>query len=179
MSVIDIELPEAHDDRSPAIAPEPPVPSRPLARRAVAAPAPPSVTSEPAAGGLSRRHLFADLAGPLSRNWGMALMVAWVVVVAVGLAVEPAPANPNAPVPLYADLISTGMLAAWGAMAAGVLQRRRFGAAASMVGGVALLGLTLACPLTGHHTSIGAWWGVQLVGAVGLLALSGRALRAS
>jgi peptidoglycan/LPS O-acetylase OafA/YrhL len=172
MSIIDIERPEAHEDHAPAIATEPPAPSR-----AVATPAPPQV-SEPTPTA-PRRRLFADLAGPLSRNWGIVLMVAWVVVVAVGLAIEPAPANPDAPIPLYADLISTGMLAAWGAMAAGVFQRRRFAAAASMVGGVALLGLTLACPLTGHHSSIGAWWGIQLVGAAGLLALSGRALRSS
>jgi peptidoglycan/LPS O-acetylase OafA/YrhL len=116
---------------------------------------------------------------PLSRSWGLALAVAWVVVVAVGMAVEPAPANPDAPVPLVADLLSTGLMATWGAMAAGIFQRRRFAAAASVVGGLGLLALTVACPASGHHGGIGAWWGVQMVGVVGLLALSGRALRSS
>jgi hypothetical protein len=125
------------------------------------------------------RRLLADLAEPLSRSWGLALVVAWVVVIAVGLAVEPAPFEPDAPVPLAADLLSMGLLTAWGAMAAGVIQGRRFAGAASLVGGLGLLALTLGCPLSGHHAGIGAWWGVQIVGAVGLVALSRRALRSS
>jgi hypothetical protein len=162
MTLIDFERPEVSDDRATAAATAPPAP-------AIA----PETPARP-----PRRRMFADLAGPLSRTWGFALVAAWVVVVAVGLAVEPAPVNPDAPVPLVATLLSNGLLMTWGAMAAGVFQRRRFAAASSLVGGVGLLALTLGCPLSGHHT-FGAWWGVQLVGAVGLLALSRRALRSS
>jgi len=163
MTIIDIERPTVTDAETAPVAPVP------VVREAAPAadPRPP------------RRRLFAELGGPLSRSWGLALAVAWVVVVAVGMAVEPAPANPDAPVPLIADLLSTGLMATWGAMAAGIFQRRRFAAAASVVGGLGLLALTVACPASGHHGGIGAWWGVQMVGVVGLLALSGRALRSS
>jgi len=137
----------------------------------------PTVASVPAPR-QPRPKLFGDLAGPLGITWGFALVAAWVVVVAIGYAVEPAPVDPNAPVPLLAALLNSALLATWGAMAAGVVQRRRFAAVASMVGGVVLLALTVACPASGHH-SFGAWWGVQLAGAVGLLALSSRALRRS
>jgi hypothetical protein len=159
MTIIDIERPPVTDDDGPSTVAQPP------------APLPAATIDAP------RRPLFGDLGGPLSRSWGFVLMAAWVLVIAVGLAVEPAPADPDAPVPLVADLLSMGLLTAWGAMAAGVFQRRRFAAAASLVAGVGLLALTLGCPVSGHHGGIGAWWGVQMAGAVGLLALSGRALR--
>ena len=161
MTIIDIERPTVTHEETPVVP-------------ATVVPAPAS-----AAAPRSPRRLFANLGGPLRRSWGITLAVAWVVVVAVGLVVEPAPTNPDAAVPLLADLVSTGLMATWGAMAAGIFQRRRFAAAASLVGGIGLLALTIACPASGHHAGIGAWWGVQLVGAGALLALSGRALRSS
>ena len=183
MTIIDIERPTVTHDEPGAVvpAPEAPAPASTVATatRAVASGPVGRAAAPTASPRTPRLRLFADLGGPLSRTWGVALVVAWVVVVAVGLMVEPAAADPDAPVPLVADLLSTGLLATWGAMAAGVFQRRRFAAAASMVGGLGLLALTLGCPLSGHHAGIGAWWGVQIVGAVALLALSGRALRSS
>jgi len=166
MTLIDIERPAVTDDDGAA--PAPANAPTPAPERAAAVPRP-----RP-----ERRRLFADLAGPLSRRWGVALVGAWVVVVAVGLAVEPPPANPDA-VPLVANLMSTALMGTWGAMAAGIFQGRRFAAAASLAGGGLLLALTLGCPLSGHHHGIGAWWGIQLVGAAALLALSRRALRSS
>ena len=170
MTLIDIERPAVTDDD-----PRPRSPWPPPVAEAPPAPAPPPHAPETAP--RPRRRLFADLGAPLSRTWGLALIGAWIVVVAVGMAVEPAPVNPDAPVPLAADLLNTGLLLAWGSMAAGVFQRRRLAAAASLVGGLGLLALTVACPTSGHH-GFGAWWGVQLVGVAALLALSGRALRA-
>ncbi len=167
MTIIDIERPTVTHEEPTPVGPAPATTD--IARTA-------GQRTAPAA---PRRRLLADLGQPLSRSWGFVLVAAWVVVVAVGLAVEPAPANPDAPVPLIADLLSTGLMVAWGAMAAGIVQRRRFAAVASLVGGLGLLALTVGCPVSGHHGGIGAWWGVQLVGAFVLLALSGRALRSS
>ncbi len=169
MTSIDIERPTVTHEEPTAVVPAPATAD--ISRTVVPTAARVAASTQP------RRRLFAALGGPLSRPWGFALVAAWVVVIAVGLAIEPAAADPNAPVPLVADLLSTGLMATWGAMAAGVFQRRRFAAASSMVGGVGLLALTLGCPISGHHAGIGAWWGVQIVGALALLALSGRALR--
>lgn len=124
-----------------------------------------------------RRRLWDDLPAPLSRSWGVALVAAWVVVVAVGLAVEPAPANPDAAPPLVAELLSTAMMVAWGALAVGVVQGRRLAAVASLGGAVMLTALTLGCPLSGHHGGVGAWFAIQLAGAFALVVLSARALR--
>jgi hypothetical protein len=174
MTVIDFEPPPVTDDR-PADVPTP-QPAALTGTTVTPTVGEPPPAAQPAPDG---RRMFADLARPLSRSWGFALVAAWVVVIAVGLAVEPPPADPDAPVPLLADLLSMGLLTSWGAMAAGVIQRRRFAGAASLVGGVGLLALTVGCPLSGHHAGIGAWWGVQIVGALALLALSAKALRSS
>jgi len=171
MTLIDIEVPPVpSEDQAPTVTAARPTPTAPRAETRPVRTAPARV--EP------RRKLFGDLAAPLSRTWGFALIAAWVVVVAVGLAVEPAPVNPDAAPPLMADIVSTALMATWGAMAAGVFQGRRLAAGASLAGGAGLLALTLACPTSGHH-GFGAWWGVQIVGAVALMALSRRALRSS
>ncbi len=164
MTLIDIERPAVVDDDAVLAVP--------------AAPATDAIATVPRPRP-ERRRLFADLTGGMHRKWGVALVVAWVVVIAVGLAVEPAPANPDAAPPLIADLLSTVLMGTWGAMAAGIFQGRRFAAAASFGGAVVLLGLTMGCPLSGHHGGIGTWWGVQLLGAGALIALSGKALRRS
>ncbi len=178
MTLIDIRGPEVTDEAHATAVAAQSAPAPATVRTTAPTPATATPPARPGTPRPVRRRLFDDLAGPLSRSWGFALVVAWVVVVAVGLAVEPAAADPDAAPPLIAEVLSTGLMATWGAMAAGVFQRRRFAAAASLVGGAGLLALTLGCPLSGHHT-FGAWWGIQLVGAVALLALSRRALHSS
>jgi len=124
------------------------------------------------------QRIAAGLDRPLGIEWGVALAVAWVVVMFIGIAVEPAPANPDAAVPLAVDLLSLAQLSLWGAMLVGIAQRRRYTAAASLVGAGVLGVMAIGCPASGHH-AIGAWWGVQMVGVAALLALSGKALRSS
>ena len=111
-------------------------------------------------------------------EWGIALVVAWVVVMAIGIAVEPAPVDPNAPVPLAVDLLALAQMSLWGVMAVGLFQRRRYTAAASLAGAGVLAVMAIACPASGHH-AIGAWWGVQMVAVASLLFVSGKALRSS
>ena len=48
----------------------------------------------------------------------------------------------------------------------------RFGAAGVLVA------MTIACPLSGHHAGIGAWWCFELAGSLALVAASEAALRA-
>jgi hypothetical protein len=162
MTIIDIELP-----------PTPPAEVTDEEQVAASAAPAPSAAPDPL-----WRRIVADLDQPLSRAWGIALVVAWVVVMAVGVAVEPAPANPDAGIPLAIDLLSVAQMSMWWVMAVGIVQRRRFTAAASLAAAGVLAVMAIACPASGHH-AIGAWWGVQMVGVVSLLVLSGKALRSS
>ncbi|MGH9179065.1 MAG: hypothetical protein ACRD0N_10995 [Acidimicrobiales bacterium] len=99
------------------------------------------------------------------------LGLAWIVVFAVAVAVEPAPAS-DASEPLWASFLFLALMGALGTMAAGLARGWRLGLMASVAaGGLALVG-TVMCPVSGHHTGVGAWWGVQMVGFTGLVAAS-------
>jgi peptidoglycan/LPS O-acetylase OafA/YrhL len=108
----------------------------------------------------------------LSRRWSLGLVLAWAFIFSTSVAVEPPPAHPNAPEPLAAVLLGTALLGAWALMAVGLLGRHPTGAKASFVAGVLLLAGAIACPVTGHHQSIGLWWFYELAGAATLMALS-------
>jgi len=79
------------------------------------------------------------------------------------MAVEPAPADPNAPEPLIATLLGLALMIAWGG-AAITAGRRRTSALtwASVVGGLSMA-MTISCPLSGHHTGVGMWWIGQFI----------------
>jgi len=115
----------------------------------------------------------------VSRRWGQALAVAWVLVYSAAVLLEPAPADPNAADPLWAVALFMGLTAALGAMAVGLARGRRIG----LVAGVAAAGLALfgavMCPVSAHHAGIGAWWFVQMAGFVGLMGATLVALRRS
>jgi peptidoglycan/LPS O-acetylase OafA/YrhL len=107
----------------------------------------------------------------MARDTNGMLPVAWAVfaglvgpaVAAFCLAVEPPPANPNAPEPLIATLLGFALMVAWGG-AAITASRRRASALtwASVVGGLSMA-MTISCPLSGHHTSTGMWWISQFI----------------
>jgi len=63
-------------------------------------------------------------------------------------------------------------------MAAGFAQRRRYGAAGSLGAAGVLTAMTVACPLSGHHAGIGAWWWFEVAGSVTLVVASRVALLA-
>jgi len=99
------------------------------------------------------------------------LPIAWAVfaglvgpaVAAFCLAVEPPPANPNAPEPLIATLVGLALMIAWGGAAVTAGQRRSSALTwASVVGGLSMA-MTITCPLSGHHTGIGMWWIGQFI----------------
>jgi peptidoglycan/LPS O-acetylase OafA/YrhL len=173
MTIIDIEQPPASPPEVDAHRAATTTPARPTPPAAPVTPRPAADATEP-----RWQRIVTGFDRPLGIEWGIALVVAWVVVMAVGIAVEPAPANPDAAVPLAVDLMGLLQMSLWGVMAAGVIQRRRYTAAASLAGAAVLGVMAIACPASGHH-AIGAWWGVQMVGVAALLALSGKALRSS
>ena len=139
----------------------------------------PVVVSEEPVAAIERRRAVTGLGERLSGWWAAGLTVAWVAIFTTGVALEPAPANPDAASPLVETMLVSGLLIAWLVMGVGVATRRRYGAAASFVGGVFLVGLTIGCVVSGHHTGIGAWWWFELIGSTTLVGLSGRALRAA
>lgn len=115
--------------------------------------------------------------GVVAGGWPRRLGLAWIVVFAVAIAVEPAPARPDAPVPGWATALFFAIVAALGVMAGGLARRQRLGLVASVVaGGLALLGTAL-CPVSEHHREVGAWWYVQMAGFTSLMGASLAALR--
>ena len=91
---------------------------------------------------------FAGLVGP--------------VVTMICIAVEPAPADPDAAIPVLDSLLFAGLLATF-ALAATTAVRREvraltWAAAASAV----TVALSVSCPTSGHHTDVGAWWYAQM-----------------
>ena len=128
----------------------------------------------PAATGRPRRAALTD---PLSGGWALFLTVAWVTIFTIGVALEPAPANEDA-MPLLGAVLMSGLMTGWVVMAAGFAHRRRYGAAGSLGAAGVLVAMTIACPLSGHHAGIGAWWWFEVAGSLTLVGASRAALRA-
>lgn len=117
--------------------------------------------------------------GAVGRRWPRVLGAAWLVVFAAAAALEPAPADPDAPAPLWASLVFLALFGLLGVAAASLSRRQRAGLLASA--GAAGLGLFASsmCPVSDHHTTVGAWWYLQMAGFTGLVALSLAGLRRS
>ncbi|HEV7534331.1 MAG TPA: hypothetical protein VGP90_01775, partial [Acidimicrobiia bacterium] len=109
-------------------------------------------------------RLFKTEVGGLSGRWAAVLTVAWIAIFSLGVVLEPRPADPDA-MPFLATVLMTGLMAGWLVMAVGFAQRRRFGALGSLAAAGVLLAMTIACPLSGHHAGIGAWWWFQMAGS--------------
>jgi peptidoglycan/LPS O-acetylase OafA/YrhL len=123
-----------------------------------------------------RRHDPRAGAERLSRGWAVTLPLAWALIFSSAAAVEPPPAHPNAPEPLIGVLLGMMLFAAWTVMVVGIAGRRPVGAWGSLAAGVTMLAAAIACPVSGHHQSVGLWWFYELAGAAVLIALSLRAI---
>jgi hypothetical protein len=119
-----------------------------------------------------RPPIEVRLAEPISTRWALMVAVAWVVLLAVGIAIEPPPTNPNAVDPWFVSALSTLLLGALLTTVAGLGMRRRWGLAVSGVAAGMLVGSTVLCPVSGHHTGVGGWWVIQLGCAFGVVATS-------
>lgn len=112
-------------------------------------------------------------------RWPVGLGLAWLAVYGAAIVVEPAPAHPDAAVPVWATLMFFALFAGLGTMAGGLARRQRLGLVASVfAGGLALLGAVM-CPVSNHHEAIGAWWYLEIVGFTGLVGASLVGLRRS
>jgi hypothetical protein len=126
---------------------------------------------------IARSSLGSRLLEPIGGRWAAIGAIAWVLLVGIGIEVEPPPTNPNAVDPWFLDALGTILLAAVVGAFAGFWLRRRWSLAASLLASGLLVASTLACPASGHHTQVGAWWVVQLGCGLGLVATSILGLR--
>jgi hypothetical protein len=120
---------------------------------------------------------IAGLTERVSPWWAAGLVVAWIGIFSTGVILEPAPADPDAALPFIEGMLVLGLMVSWVITAVGLAARRRYGALGSLIAGVFLVGMTIACPVSGHHVGIGAWWWFEGVGSTALVALSGKALQ--
>jgi hypothetical protein len=142
----------------------------------------PGGQTPPAAAGntpvaVPRLSLRERMQEPISGRWAAIGAVAWVVLLGIGIAVEPQPTNPNAVDPWFLNVLGTVLLAAVVTAFAGFWLRRRWSLAASLLASGLLVVSTVACPASGHHTQLGAWWVVQLGCGLGLVTTSALGLR--
>ena len=117
--------------------------------------------------------------GVVGGRWPVRLCLAWVVVFAVAIAVEPAPASSDAAEPLWATLLFFALFSALAVTVGGLARRRRLGLVASAAAGGLALVATVMCPVSDHHAGVGAWWFIQMTGFTGLVAASVAGLRRS
>ena len=98
------------------------------------------------------------------------------MLLGIGIAVEPPPANPNAVDPWFVDALGMVLLTTVAGAFVGFWLRQRWSLAASLLASGLLVVSTVACPVSGHHI-LGAWWVVQLGCGLGLAATSILGLR--
>lgn len=155
-------------ERARRIRPADPVPAP--ARR-------PRGAAMPVARAIPRAGADATPERRLSRAWSVVLGLGWPLVLIASIALEPAPADPDAPVPLVVEMANLAVFAALVAtsLAAGV--RHRAAAVTGVVSGLLLAALVVACPVSGHH-AFGLWWYAELALVAGMLGVSLAALGA-
>lgn len=128
-------------------------------------------TEVPGPAGAPRRRVRIPR---LAEGW---MMLGWIGVMAAIFALEPAPADPNAAVPLWADLLFLAFFGALVAAFAGLSRRSSRGFGASAVAGTLGMGIAAACAATDHH--LGMWWAYEMVAFGALTAASIAGLRRS
>jgi hypothetical protein len=138
---------------------------------------PPAAPGNTPAVAVASSSPLGRLLGPISGRWAAIGAAAWVVLLGIGIAVEPPPANPNAVDPWFVDALGSLVLTAVVGAFAGFWLRQRWSLAASLLASGLLVVSTIACPASGHHTQLGVWWVVQLGCGLGLAATSILGLR--
>jgi hypothetical protein len=113
--------------------------------------------------------------GLLTRGWAGVLGFGWPLAIVLGMAIEPAPADPNAPVPVIVSLASLALFTALVATAVAAGNRHPSAAIGGLVTGFISLGFVVSCPVSGHHT-FGAWWFGEMALTLAMLGVSLAAL---
>jgi hypothetical protein len=122
----------------------------------------------------TREWLGQQVSGTLALVVG----VSWYVLFSLAVALEPAADHPDAIPAWMAATIDFTLLGLLAVTAAGLITRRRFGLVAALGAAALFLAMAVACPVSGHH-SFGTWWYGQMACAIGLVAITGSALRRS
>ena len=104
------------------------------------------------------------------RNWTRGLLYGWLAVFGSIVLLEPSPANPNAPIPAWGNVLLTAFTFALGAGLVGLIRQRPWALRASLVAGALGMVIGGACALTDHHSLL--WAGYEMVGFSGLTAAS-------
>jgi hypothetical protein len=107
----------------------------------------------------------------LSPGWALALAVGWPLATYIAWALEPPPAHPHAMAPMFIQVLSTIWFVAFVPTVFGAMARHPAAAVGAVVTGTSFLAMTIACPISGHHT-IGLWFVGQFAVVLGMLAVS-------
>jgi hypothetical protein len=86
---------------------------------------PPTAVGNGPAVAVLRRSLRGRLLEPITGRWAAIGAVAWVVLLGIGIAVEPQPTSPNVVDPWFLNVLGAVLLAALVAAFAGLWLRRR------------------------------------------------------
>jgi hypothetical protein len=95
---------------------------------------------------IPRSLLGSRLLEPISGRWAAIGGIAWVVLLGIGIAVEPPPTNPDAIDPWFVDALGAILLAAVVGAFAGFWLRRRWSLAASLMASGLLVASTPRVP---------------------------------
>jgi hypothetical protein len=109
---------------------------------------------------------------PLPRSWAWAVGASWPLLLVVMTAIAPEPADPNA-VPTLVDsaVFLALMVGLLGTIVAAVARQSKALAWPTGVGTV-WVATVIACPLSGHHDTVGWQWYAELTSSSSLLLLS-------
>jgi len=99
----------------------------------------------------------------LTPRWAVVLAACWPAVTAVCVALEPAAQGEAGAVGNVIGAVFFGLLLVTAGAAAGLRPEAVRWAAFAGLGAAAM---TMACPLTAHHTAVGIWWAGQWAAVV-------------
>jgi hypothetical protein len=102
-----------------------------------------------------------------------AVAVAWLVLMELAMALEPATTRAEPVIGVFLQLAMWLLLAT---MVTGLVMQRRLGLVASLGGAVLATAASIACPISGHH-QFGNWWFGQIACVLALVGVSIAALR--
>lgn len=112
-----------------------------------------------------RRRVRRSLTDAIPTGVAVAVTIAWVAALVAVFSTQPPPPDP-VPDPSTLDvLVSSSFTLAMLASFVGLSARQRWGLAATVGGGLVLLGAGALCFLTGHT---GGWIAVQMIAGAGL-----------
>ena len=109
---------------------------------------------------------------PLPDGWAWAVGAGWPLLLVTMTAVAPAPADPNAVPTLLDSALFLAMIVGLVGTVVTAIGHQSKALVWSTGLGVLWVATTVACPISGHHDTVGWQWFVEFEAASGLLLLS-------